>query len=120
LSEQSKSAPSMTLTIASGTHEHGASTVTHADHSVASFSGSHAATTLTHADHSFPSLSHQDIGTHVGTAYGSHAITAPTAHGTAGTVTHAFTQPSDHALSAHDTVSMVPSFFALAFIQRMT
>lgn len=92
--------------------------LSHADH--ASFTGSAASLALAHADHSFPSLSHQAIGTHAATDYGVHSFTAPPAHGTAGTVTHSFTQPSDHSLSAHDTVSMVPSFFALAFIQRMS
>jgi hypothetical protein len=94
-------------------------TVTHADHSLATFSGTQAAQTLTHADHSFPSLTHQAIGTHVGTDYGVHSITQPGAHGVAGTLTHAVTQPNDHTISAHDTVSNVPSYFALAFIQRM-
>lgn len=105
--------------IASFSGTDAAQTVTHADHAVASVSGTHAAYTLTHPDHAFPSLSHQDIGTHAGTDYGVHAVTAPAAHGAAGTVTHSFTQPDAHAISAHDTVSMVPSFFALAFIQRM-
>jgi hypothetical protein len=94
-------------------------TVTHADHSVASFTGSHAANTQTHADHSFPSLSHQAIGTHLGTVYGVHTITQPADHGVAGTLTHSFTQPNVHAISAHDTVSTVPNYFALAFIQKM-
>lgn len=107
---------SSTGTVASGTHTHGAITITHADHSVASFSGTHAATTLTHADHSFPSLSHQAIGTHT---FAAHAITQPADHGTAGTLTHSFSQPDDHAVSAHDTVSNVNPYFALAFIQRM-
>lgn len=101
-------------------HAHAASTVTHADHSVASFSGTNASLTLGHADHSFPSLSHQDIGTHAGTAYGVHTFTAPAAHGAAGTLTHAYTEPSDHSISAHDTVSNVIPYYALAFIQRMT
>ncbi len=106
--------------IASVTHTHAAVTLAHADHSVASFTGSGAAITLTHGDHSVASLSHQAIGTHVGTSYGSHAITAPAAHGTAGTVTHSFSEPNDHALSAHDTVLSLPTYFALAYIQRMT
>lgn len=75
---------------------------------------------LSHASHSVGAQTHNALGTHVGTDYGVHAFTAPAAHGTAGTVTHSFTQPNDHSLSAHDTVSMVPSFFALAFIQRMS
>ena len=75
---------------------------------------------LSHASHSVGAQTHNALGTHVGTDYGVHAFTAPAAHGTAGTVTHSFTQPSDHSLSVHDTVSMVPSFFALAFIQRMS
>ena len=114
------SVPSNTFTVASGTHTHGALTITHADHSVASFSGTHAATTLTHADHSLPSLSHQAIGTHVGTDYGVHAITQPADHGVAGTLTHSFSQPNNHVLSLHDTVSNLPSYFALAFMQRMS
>jgi hypothetical protein len=108
---------SMTFTVASGTHTHPASTLTIVSHPT--FSGTHPATTLTHADHSFPSLSHQAIGTHVGTDYGVHTITPPAAHGTAGTLTHSFGGPSDHTISAHDIASIVPSFFALAFIQRM-
>jgi hypothetical protein len=75
---------------------------------------------LTHESHVIGAKTHAAPGSHLGTDYGTHAITAPAAHGTAGTVTHSFTQPSDHSLSSHDTVSMVPSFFALAFIQRMT
>lgn len=75
---------------------------------------------LSHASHSVAALTHGGAGSHIGTDYGVHSFTAPPAHGTAGTVTHSFTQPSDHSLSAHDTVSMVPSFFALAFIQRMS
>lgn len=90
-----------------------------ANASMPSLSHTHAAITLTHADHSFPSLSHQDIGTHVGTDYGVHTVTPPAAHGVAGTLTHSFAQPDNHTISAHDTVSHVPSFFALAFIQRM-
>ena len=43
----------------------------------------------------------------------SHAITQPAAHGDAGTVTHSFTPPSDH------TTSIVPAFYALAFIMRV-
>lgn len=114
------SVASATFTVASGTHTHGAATLTHAGVSIPSMTGFHAATTLSHADHSFPSMSHQDIGTHAGTAYGTHAVTPPAAHGAAGTVTHSFGQPNDHVISAHDVVSIVPSFFALAFIQRMT
>jgi hypothetical protein len=106
-------------THASVTHTHAAQTITHPDHSVASFSGTAAAITLTHADHSFPSLSHQEIGSHIGTVYGIHAITQPADHGTAGTVTHAFTESSAHSVSAHDTVLSLPSYYALAFIQRM-
>lgn len=60
------------------------------------------------------------IAGHVGTDYGVHTFTAPAAHGTAGTLTHSFTQPNDHVISAHDIVSQIPSFFALAFIQRMS
>lgn len=164
------SVPSGSVTIASGTHSHAASTITGggsvtntvtrsvvttgglnlvhlspsnsagltATVTNASFSGTHAsqtgaiasvnnasnpsgshthaAITLTHADHSFPSLSHQAIGTHTGL---SHAVTAPAAHGAAGTLTHSFTQPNDHVISAHDTVLSIPNYYALAFIQRM-
>jgi hypothetical protein len=95
-------------------------TYTHAGISVPSFTGSEPAFTLTHADHSMPSLSHNAIGTHVGTSYGSHAITQPNAHGAAGTLTHSFNQPNDHTISAHDTVLSLPTYFALAFIQRMS
>ena len=119
VSINSHTGASQTGTVASGTHSHAATTVTQPAHSVASITGSDAAFTLTHADHSLASMSHQDIGTHLATDYGVHSFTAPADHGTAGTVTHSFTQPSDHSMSAHDTVSMVPSFFALAFIQRM-
>jgi hypothetical protein len=104
--------------VASGTHSHAAQTVTQPSHP--SFSGTDAAFTLSHADHSLASLSHQAIGTHLATDYGTHAFTAPAAHGAAGTLSHSFTEPSDHALSAHDSVSSLPNFFALAFIQRMS
>jgi len=81
-----------------------------------SLSGSGPAATITHADHSLASLSHQAIGTHAGL---SHAFTPPASHGSAGTLAHAFTEPSAHTISAHDTVAIVPAYFALAFIQRM-
>jgi microcystin-dependent protein len=51
-------------------------------------------------------------GTHMGTAYGHHDITQPSDHGTAGTVTHSFTPPTQHASS------IVPAFLAMAFIIR--
>lgn len=111
--------PSQTIAVVSGSHTHAASTLAQPDISVPSFSGSAPATTLTHADHSFPSLSHQAIGTHVGTDYGVHTITQPADHGTAGTLTHSFSEPNDHSISAHDTVSNVVPYFALAYIQRM-
>jgi hypothetical protein len=101
----------------SQSHTHAAVTVTQPSHPT--FSGTNPATTLAHADHSFPSLSHQAIGTHVGTDYGVHTFTAPAAHGAADTLTHAFSQPNDHTVSAHDTVLSLPNYFALAFIQRM-
>jgi uncharacterized protein YjbI with pentapeptide repeats len=85
-----------------------------------SLTGSEAAVTVAHADHSLASLSHASIGTHLGSVYGTHAYSAPAAHGTAGTVTHSFTQPSAHTIDAHGTVGIVPAFFALAFIQRMS
>lgn len=106
--------------MASQSHTHAASTITQPAHTVASFSGTEAATTLTHADHSFPSLSHQAIGTHVGTDYGVHTFTAPAAHGAAGTLTHSFSQENDHTISAHDTVLTLPNYYALAFVQRMS
>src|SRR5678815_3714038 len=128
LTHPALSHPALTIThadhsVASATHTHAAITLTHADHSIASFSGTNAAITLTHADHtlasfseieaaytlthadhSFPSLSHQDIGTHVGTVYGVHTITQPADHGVAGTLVHSFNEPDDHVISAHDTV----------------
>jgi hypothetical protein len=79
-----------------------------------------AGTLASHPTMTASGLTHGGVGSHIGTDYGVHSITAPAAHGTAGTVAHSFTQPSDHTVSAHDTVSMVPSFFALAFIQRMS
>jgi uncharacterized protein YjbI with pentapeptide repeats len=85
-----------------------------------SLTGSEPATTLTHADHSLASLSHQDIGSHIGSVYGTHAFTPPAAHGTAGTLTHSFTQPAGHTISSHSTVAIVPAYFALAYIQRMS
>jgi len=80
----------------------------------------HASLALAHGDHSFPSLSHQAIGTHLSTDYGVHTFTTPPAHGAAGTLTHSFSQPNDHSVSAHDTVLQLPNYFALAFIQRMS
>jgi hypothetical protein len=74
---------------------------------------------LSHASHTIGAMTHPAMGSHLATDYGVHSFTAPAAHGTAGTVTHSFTQPSDHTISTHDTVTNVPSFFALAFIQRM-
>lgn len=77
----------------------------------------------------FAAISHTITGvtvTHAGTAYGTHAVTGPSAaalahtvtqpaaHGTAGTVTHSFTPPSDH------TGSIVPAFYSLAFIMRVS
>lgn len=99
------SAPSMT-------HTHAAITLTHASHPT--FTGA------ADPDHSVASLTHDQVGTHLGTGYGTHAITQPADHGTAGTVTHSFTQPDVHTISAHDTVSNVPTYYALAFIQRMS
>ncbi len=69
-----------------------------------SATGSEPAVTATHADHSLASLSHQAIGTHANL---SHAFTPPAAHGAAGTLTHS-------------TVAIVPAYYALAFIQRMS
>jgi hypothetical protein len=87
-----------------------------ADLSGPSGSHVHASSAAAVADLSFPSLSHQDIGTHKGTDYGVHQFTAPAAHGTAGTLVHSFTEPDDHTISAHDTVSNVIPYYALAFI----
>ena len=89
----------------------------------ASAPASHAAATLTRASHptlTASGLTHDTAPAHVGTDYGVHSFTAPPAHGTAGTVTHSFSESSAHALSAHDTVAQLPSYFALAFIQRMS
>jgi hypothetical protein len=85
-----------------------------------SATGSEPALTVTHADHSLASLSHQSIGTHLSTVFGTHAFTPPAGHGSAGTVTHSFTEPNDHAISAHSTVAIVPAYYALAYIQRMS
>jgi len=83
---------------------------------------------LASATGSTPSGSHTHAGStltptgynsHLGTDYGVHTFTAPAAHGTAGTVTHSYNEPSDHVISAHDTVANVIPFFALAFIQRV-
>jgi hypothetical protein len=90
-----------------------------ANASAPSGSHSHASSNIAIPDISFPSLSHQDIGTHVGTDYGVHVITQPADHGVAGTLVHSFTEPSDHSISAHDTVLSLPNYYALAFIQRM-
>jgi hypothetical protein len=107
-----------TLAVASAAGSASAITGSRPTLAVAAVTGTMPA--LTHESHTIGAKAHGGVGSHLGTDYGVHAITAPAAHGTAGTVTHSFTQPSDHSLSAHDTVSMVPSFFALAFIQRMT
>jgi hypothetical protein len=82
-----------------------------------STTGSSPAFTLTHADHSLASLAHQAIGTHANL---SHAFTPPAGHGSAGTLTHSFTQPDPHAALTHSTVAIVPAYYALAFIQRMS
>ena len=66
---------------------------------------------ISHANISLPGLTHADLGTHAGTDYGVHSITAPPSHGTAGTLVHSFNENS---------VSQVPTFYALAFIQRMS
>jgi hypothetical protein len=98
--------------------------LTHPAISVPSSTGTNEAQTVTQAAHAAYTLdagaTHPAIGTHVGTDYGVHTFTAPPAHGTAGTVTHSFTQPSDHTISAHDTVSQLPSYYALCFIIRHT
>jgi len=87
---QSLAIASVTANVPSGSHTHGASTLTPTG-----------------------------FNSHLGTDYGVHTFTAPAAHGTAGTVTHSYSQPSDHVISAHDTVANVIPFFALAFIQRV-
>jgi hypothetical protein len=87
---QSAAIASATGSVPSGSHTHGPSTLT-------------------------PS----GYNSHIGTDYGVHTFTAPAAHGVAGTVTHSYNEPSDHVISAHDTVANVIPFFALAFIQRV-
>jgi len=67
-----------------------------------------------------PALTHNAISDHKGTDYGVHTFTAPPAHGVAGTLTHSFSEPSDHTISAHDTVSQVNPYFALAYIMKVT
>ena len=88
--------------------------------------GSFPANTLAHASQpsgtgAFPAvtLTHPAVVPHYGTVYGWHSITQPADHGAAGTVTHAYNQPNDHVISAHDTVANVIPFYALAFIQRV-
>lgn len=108
--------PSGTVAVPSGTHTHAAVTLTHGALTVAAHSATVPAFTLTHADHSIASASYSIGGTHGAV---THAITAPAAHGVAGTLTHSFTQPDAHAISAHDTVSSLSPYYALAFIQRM-
>lgn len=87
----------------------------------ASAVASHPTVTVAVASHptmTASGLTHGGVGTHVGTDYGVHSITAPAGHGTAGTVTHSFSESSAHSVSAHDTVSQLPSYYALAFIMR--
>jgi hypothetical protein len=71
-----------------------------------SLTHSHAASTLTHADHSIASSS-QAMNSHLGTDYGVHSFTAPAAHGAAGTLTHSFTQPnaSRHQRARHGALA---------------
>ena len=76
-------------------------------------------TAASHPTFTADGLTHSAGANHAATDYGVHSITAPPAHGTAGTVTHSFTESSAHAVSAHDTVAQLPSYFALAFLQRM-
>jgi len=65
------------------------------------------------------------------TTPGTHSGTAVAAHGSAGTLTHSVTQPSnhgtqahivtqpsDHQISAHSVESNEPPYFALAFIMK--
>lgn len=112
------SRPSGSIASALGSNP-SASVPSAANASMPSLSGSDAAFTLAHGSIQFPSLSHQDIGTHLGSIYGVHNITQPSDHGVAGTLTHSFTEPNDHIISAHDTVLSLPNYYALAFIQRM-
>jgi hypothetical protein len=100
----------------------GAPTYTHAAGLSAAYSlqsGTASRLSLTLLTGSLASFSHTSAtygpGTHAATAYGVHSITDPADHGT---ITHSFTQPDVHAGGTHDTVSMVPSFFALAYIMR--
>ena len=107
--------PSTSMTIGVGAH----ATATHRSvrtsagnsiTAITSFTSTHAVTGATQA-----AITHNvsaGPGTHVGTTYGTHAITQADAHGTAGAVTHSFTAPSDH------TSSIVPAFLAMAFIIR--
>lgn len=89
-------------------------------HNISVQAGTHASTVYgTHAS-TAPSLAAQthnvsvQPGTHGSATYGTHAVTQPAAHGSAGTVTHSFTAPTAH------TGSIVPAFYALAYIQRMS
>lgn len=82
--------------------------------SVPTNSASMAASTYTRPSHptqSVAGMTHATIDSHLATDYGVHTVTAPPAHGTAGTVTHSFSET---------TTSHVPTFYALAFIQRMS
>jgi hypothetical protein len=99
-----------------------APTYTHATHMSGAYSlasGTASRLSLTLVTGSLASFSHTsaayDPGVHAGTAYGAHAITDPADHGT---LVHSFTQPDVHTGGTHDTVSMIPAFFALAYIMR--
>jgi hypothetical protein len=117
-SNAAHSMPSLTIAAANNASDPSRSFASGADVSMPSLTHSHAGSTLTHADHVIASAT-QGIADHKGTAYGVHTFTAPAAHGAAGTLVHAFTQPDDHVISPHDAVVSVPVYYALAFIQRM-
>lgn len=53
---------------------------------------------------------------HSGTAVSAHSVTQPSNHGSQA---HQVTQPSDHAAESHDAVNHEPSFYELAFIQKV-
>jgi hypothetical protein len=101
-----------------GTHTVTGPSVAAVSHNISVQAGTHVGSVYGTHTVTGPSLAAQthnisvQAGTHVGTVYGVHSVTQADAHGTAGTVTHSFTAPSDH------TPSIVPAFYALAFIMR--
>jgi hypothetical protein len=107
------SVPSGTISVPGATHA--VLTIEGQTHpNVTAPGNTHAALTVegaSHANISIAGMTHGGVGSHIGTDYGVHSITAPASHGAAGTVTHSFAETS---------VSQLPTFFALAFIQRMS